>query len=136
MNTYSYQVPGTAVRVDDTLGREDISWQYHPEKRRQRTLDADRNNEHVFIYTANNRRHVQKKTCRGMSIRRVHLVRTATPVLAPVMENGVEPVVSARADLVLGYLEVLLAPEVHAAETQQTNRGGARQNWSSHRKYE
>lgn len=103
-----------------------LSRQYLPEKRRQQMLDPEPNSEHVFIYTANNSCHVQNNTGRGMPSRRVHLIRTATPVFAPVMENGVEPVVPARADLVLGYLEVLLAPEVHA--TVGTNRGGARQD--------
>ena len=82
-------------------------------------LDPERDNEYVFVLqaTAATRR---RKPGRDMSNRRVHLGRTATPVLAPIMENGVEPVVPTRADLVVGYLEVLLAPEVHTAERQHT----------------
>lgn len=55
-----------------------------------------------------------------MPICRVHLGRTASPVLAAVVEHGVKSVVPTRAVLVLIYLEVLLATEVHTAERQQT----------------
>lgn len=70
---------------------------------------------------------IATKTCHPYdTVARVghpYLGRTATPVFAPIMENGVESVVPTRGIVVVGYLEVLLAPEVNTAESKDSSRG-------------